>query len=531
MSPNQLCFMIGHAGVEVVRADECTQGEVSFQRSAWRADPDHSAIGDPFVQIVPCRGNGSKPPFQQGLAETSLTVDEFVAKPSAVAQEVAVHFVVIAVDDAAQRPIAFACIHVAAESAVHANRRSELLVPLASIVVLQGFIREHACGADFHQVAAEFILQNAIFGTAEENRVPQRKRVQIVAASIVAIVAHAAVTLDAAIHFVIHQRTQVLIAKRALVEFVTAIIVTGHHSHILQVTFAALIAHRAVVRMIQHESLDNAGAESGSLRIIDGDPGAFRGGRHAGHDDFALLIVLVLELFDGTLAAGAHRSQRRMPAEVRQLEALRKTPVEQVLLRIHLARFVINVNGRHTYLHGQRCSLMCRSKSSAKIFHCALQRLRGAGRQCTECIAGTPHVGLELELVEVAGLPAALLHRLENPLRPSQSAPAGRAEAAGFAREKMGHVPGHADRTGLVIEHDHGAGAHAAAGFRHLGEIHGRVQVLLDDERRRGPTWQQSAKLHTVAHSPGMLLENFAQGGADGQFPKPGTLYFSAHAE
>ena len=41
---------------------------------------------------------------------------------------------------------------------------------------------------------------------------------------------------------------------------------------------------------------------------------------------------------------------------------------------------------------------------------------------------------------------------------------------------------GHAHRTGLIVEHNHGAGAHAAAGFRHRGEIHGRVEVLFNDE-------------------------------------------------
>ena len=49
--------------------------------------------------------------------------------------------------------------------------------------------------------------------------------------------------------------------------------------------------------------------------------------------------------------------------------------------------------------------------------------------------------------------------------------------------KKLCHVPRHTDRTGVVIEHDHGAGAQAAAGFGHLGEVHGRIQVLFDDER------------------------------------------------
>jgi hypothetical protein len=78
------------------------------------------------------RRDGSGPAFQHGLAETVFAVDELIAKPSTVTQKVAVHFVVVAVDDAAQGPIALARIRVAADRTVHANRGRELLVPLAA---------------------------------------------------------------------------------------------------------------------------------------------------------------------------------------------------------------------------------------------------------------------------------------------------------------------------------------------------------------------------------------------------------------
>src|SRR4051812_47175785 len=102
------------------------------------------------------------------------------------------------------------------------------------------------------------------------------------------------------------------------------------------------------MRMIQHEPLDNAPAEGDSLRISDRDPRTLSRRRHAGHDDLSVMIVLILKLFHGTLSAGANRSKRRMPAEVRQLETVRKASVKQVLIRVHVARFVVHVNGRHT---------------------------------------------------------------------------------------------------------------------------------------------------------------------------------------
>ena len=128
-----------------------------------------AAVRYGFAEMAFGQRNGNRPPFEQRLADTPFAVDEFVAKPSTVTQEVAVYFVVVAVDDAAERPVALARVRVAAETTVHANRRSELLVPLARVMMLQGFVGEHTGGTDFHQVAAEFILQHAIFAAAEED--------------------------------------------------------------------------------------------------------------------------------------------------------------------------------------------------------------------------------------------------------------------------------------------------------------------------------------------------------------------------
>ena len=61
-------------------------------------------------------------------------------------------------------------------------------------------------------------------------------------------------------------------------------------------------------------------------------------------------------------------------------------------------------------------------------------------------------------------------------------------------------------------------------------EIHGHVEVLFDEKIGGSPARQQSAKLQAVAHSSGMLFQNFAHGGAHGQFPEAGPLHFSAGA-
>src|SRR5262249_33223792 len=104
---------------------------------------------------------------------------------------------------------------------------------------------------------------------------------------------------------------------------------------------------------------------------------------------------------------------------------------------------------------------------TAKVFQCGLEGIGGAGRERAKGVAGAPRLGLKCELREVVGLPVAVFHGFQNSVRPPEAAPARRAVAAGFLGEEVYDVGGHADRTGLVVEHDHGAGAHPAADLLH----------------------------------------------------------------
>jgi hypothetical protein len=73
--------------------------------------------------------------------------------------------------------------------------------------------------------------------------------------------------------------------------------------------------------------------------------------------------------------------------------------------------------------------------------------------------------------------------------------------------------------------------SHAAADFGHFGEIHGSVQVFLNDEWGRRPAWQQSEQFQSVSESARMLLDNFADGSAHGKFPQVGMLHLSTNPE
>ena len=148
---------------------------------------------------------------------------------------------------------------------------------------------------------------------------------QVGAAGVVLVEAHAAVAGDAAVHLVCNERAEVLVLVGTLGETVTALVVAGHYRHVLQVAVTAFFADRAVVRVVGHQPFDDAGAKRLRLVVFDGNPGAIAGRSHAGHDDTTTGVVFVGVLLDRTLAAGTDATKRRVPAEIRDVEAERQT--------------------------------------------------------------------------------------------------------------------------------------------------------------------------------------------------------------
>src|SRR5690606_6470986 len=130
-------------------------------------------------------------------------------------------------------------------------------------------------------------------------------------------------------------------------EAVTALVVAGHHRHVLQVTVATFLTYRAVVRVVDHQPLDDAGAEGLGFLVVDGDPAVVGGRRHARHDQPAAGVILVAVLLDRTLAAGADAAERRVPAEVGDIEAERQTGLQQVVRPIDFVVFAVYVDSGH----------------------------------------------------------------------------------------------------------------------------------------------------------------------------------------
>src|SRR5690606_26172512 len=166
-------------------------------------------------------------------------VDVAIAEAATVAQEVLVDRAVEAVLDTAQFAVALAGADVAAAGAAVADARGELHVPLAVVALGVGLVGEHTGRADLGQVAGELALQHAVLDATEVHVVVGAVDTQVGAAGIVLVVAHAAVTGDAAVHLMGDERAEVLVLVSTLGETVAALVVAGHYRHVLQVAVPA----------------------------------------------------------------------------------------------------------------------------------------------------------------------------------------------------------------------------------------------------------------------------------------------------
>src|SRR5918996_1586096 len=104
---------------------------------------------------------------QQGLAKAPGTIDKAIAEAATIAQKIAIHLTVVAIDHTPQQAVALAGNGITAQATVHTDRRCRLEIPFAGVVLCQSFVGEHAGWAYLHQVAAEFVLQHAILVTPE----------------------------------------------------------------------------------------------------------------------------------------------------------------------------------------------------------------------------------------------------------------------------------------------------------------------------------------------------------------------------
>src|SRR3990170_318828 len=187
------------------------------------------------------------------LSNSIFTVHKLVAKPSAVAKEITVHFTVVPVGNAAQFSITFAGNNVASKTAMLANRRSGSKIPFTGIMFFKRFISKNSCMTNLGQVTTKRALQYAIFFSSKINMMMCRKNIQVITTGIVTVKTYTPITLYAPVHFVMNKRPQILIVISAFLVVEATVIVARHHRHVLQMTTAAFITYRAIMRMIGHQ--------------------------------------------------------------------------------------------------------------------------------------------------------------------------------------------------------------------------------------------------------------------------------------
>ena len=269
------------------------------------------------------------------------------AETATVAEKVTIHVRVVTIVYALQQTVTCSGQDIATDRAAGADRRGRLKVPLAGIGLTEGLVGEYAGGTHLDQVAGKFVLQHPIRLAAEEHAGTRTERLQVVAAGIVVVIANTSETRDATIHLVTDERPEVLIAEGAFLTAVAARRVTRHHGHILQVAFAALFTNRTIVGMVFHQPFDDRSAKFLRLACFDGNARTIDCRCHTRHDQSSTFVVFILILNHRALPTGAHGTHRRMPAEIRQVQLVRQTGLQQVVAFLHVEHLPVYVNSRH----------------------------------------------------------------------------------------------------------------------------------------------------------------------------------------
>jgi hypothetical protein len=150
--------------------------------------------------------------------------------------------------------------------------------------------------------------------------VVRRKYIQVFTSGVIVVIANTTITLDAAVHFMVNEWSQVLIGERSFFIMIAAVIVARHDGHILQMATPAFIANGAIVRVIGHKPFYNLAAKRFGGFVGHRYPQTVFYIFHATHHQFAMGIVLIFKHLHRALTAGAHTAQGGMPAEIWQID-------------------------------------------------------------------------------------------------------------------------------------------------------------------------------------------------------------------
>lgn len=208
--------------------------------------------------------------------------------------------------------------------------------------------------------------------------------VEIPASCIFPIESDTTVALYAAVHLVIYERAEVLVPVSKFRKFIFSINVPGHDRHILKMTFAAFITDWAIMRVVNHEPLDDTCPEFANVVVIYGNPGSISRRGHTRHNYGTPSVFFVPELFYGAHTASANSVHSWMPTEIRNIESQRKTCAQKILSVFDFIGGILYKNSGHPL--SPRTTLLCDVpfKVFSKAVQCALQWLHRSWRECAK---------------------------------------------------------------------------------------------------------------------------------------------------
>ena len=141
------------------------------------------------------------------------------------------------------------------------------------------------------------------------------------------------------------------------------------------------------------------------------------------------------------------------------------------------------------------------------------------------------HLAQVDEPLDVGLLAAAFADPVQDLEHPLRAYAARHALAARFFLHKFQEETGDVDHAAILVHHDQAAGAHDRAEFRERLVVQGHVQVVLGNAAAGGPAHLRGLELLARRGAAAHVVDQIAQGHADGHFHQAGILDCASQGE
>ena len=195
-------------------------------------------------------------PFSRtiGFSSAIFAVDALVAEAIAIGDPGLVHVLVRPRHDAHHAAAQHVRIDVGADAVVRRHQRMLRHLPRTRAIAIR-LVVQRADRAQVDDVRRQLVIDALLDERADLGHLAAADRAELLEALDLLREAHAARAVNAARHVGGHERTEVLVLHHALALVVARDVAAEAHREILQLALAALVADRAVERMIDQQEL------------------------------------------------------------------------------------------------------------------------------------------------------------------------------------------------------------------------------------------------------------------------------------